>query len=62
MNWVSKITTVAVEMIQPGLAGLWLDNCLGTRFLTVPGLALGVPFGMWHLIAMTNSKRNDVEE
>jgi hypothetical protein len=61
MNWVSKITTVAVEMILPGLAGLWLDNQLGTRFLALLGFALGVPLGMWHLIAMTKSKRNDIE-
>ena len=59
MNRVSKITTVALEMVLPGLAGLWLDNQLGTRFLTVIGFALGVPLGMWHLIAMTKSKRNE---
>ena len=55
MNWVSKITTVALEMVLPGLAGLWLDNELGTRFLSLTGFALGVPLGMWHLIAMTKS-------
>jgi len=56
MNWVSKITTVALEMVLPGLAGLWLDNQLETRFLALFGFALGVPLGIWHLIAMTNSK------
>ncbi len=61
MNWVSKITTVALEMVLPGLAGLWLDNQLETRFLTMLGFALGVPLGMWHLIAMTKNKRNDIE-
>ena len=61
MNWVSKITTVALEMVLPGLAGLWLDNQLETRFLALLGFALGVPLGMWHLIAMTKSKRNDIE-
>lgn len=60
MNWVSKITTVVLEMVLPGLAGLWLDNELGTRFLGLTGFALGVPLGMWHLIAMTRSKRNDL--
>jgi hypothetical protein len=38
MTWVSKITTVALEMILPGLAGLWLDSQLETRFLTLLGL------------------------
>jgi hypothetical protein len=61
MKWVSKITTIAVEMVLPGLAGLWLDKQLGTQFLILLGLALGFSFGMWHLIAMTKSKRNDVE-
>ena len=61
MNWVSKITAVALEMVLPGLAGLWLDNQLETRFLTLLGFALGVPLGMWHLIAMTKSKRNEIE-
>jgi len=61
MNWVSKITTVALEMVLPGLAGLWLDNQLETRFLTLLGFAFGVPLGMWHLIAMTKSERNDIE-
>ena len=61
MNWVSKITAVALEMVLPGLAGLWLDNQLETRFLTLLGFALGVPLGMWHLIAMTKSKRNKIE-
>ena len=61
MNWVSKITTVALEMVLPGLAGLWLDSQLGTRFLTLLGFALGIPLGMWHLIAMTRNKRNDLE-
>jgi len=56
MNWVSKITTVALEMVLPGLAGLWLDNQLETRFLALFGFALGVPLGIWHLIAMTKSK------
>ena len=61
MNWVSKITTVSVEMILPGLAGLWLDKQLGTQFLALLGLALGFPLGVWHLIAMAKSKRDDVE-
>jgi hypothetical protein len=48
-------------MLLPGLAGLWLDSQLETRFLTLLGFALGVPLAMWHLIAMTKIKRNDLE-
>lgn len=60
-NWASKITTVALEMILPGLAGWWLDNRLGTGFLALLGFAVGVPLGIRHLIAMTKSKPNDIE-
>jgi hypothetical protein len=60
-NWVSKITVVALEMILPGLAGMWLDNRLGTGFLALLGFALGVALGIRHLIAMTKSRRNDIE-
>ena len=61
MNWVSKITTVVLEMVLPGLAGIWLDNQLETQFLTLLGFALGVSLGMWHLIMMTKTKRNEIE-
>ncbi|MFT5526846.1 MAG: hypothetical protein ACI9HK_004826 [Pirellulaceae bacterium] len=56
MIWVSRITTVALEMVLPGLAGLWLDNQLGTQFISLLGFAVGVPLGIWHLIVMTKSK------
>ena len=62
MDWVSKITTVAMEMVLPGLAGMWLDKRFGTGFLALLGFALGVPLGIWHLIAMTKSKRDDAED
>jgi hypothetical protein len=61
MNWVAKITAVVLEMVLPGLAGLWLDNQLGTRFVTLLGFGLGVPLGLWHLIAMTKIKRTEIE-
>jgi hypothetical protein len=60
-HWVSKILAISLEMILPGLAGLWIDNQLETRFLGLLGFALGVPLGIWHIIAMTKSKRNELE-
>ena len=60
-NWVARITTVVLEMVLPGLAGLWLDNQLETQFLTLLGLGLGVSLGMWHLIALTQNKRNGIK-
>ncbi len=53
MQWVSRITTVALEMVVPVVLGTWLDNRLDTNFLVVAGLLIGVPLGLWHLIQLT---------
>jgi len=56
LEWVSRITTVALEMVLPGLGGQWLDQTLGTLVLfTLLGFALGMTLGIWHLIRMTKS-------
>lgn len=57
MRWVSRITTVALEMVLPGLAGQWLDERLGTGFLGITGFALGLTTGIWHLMVMTGAVR-----
>jgi hypothetical protein len=59
MDWVSRIITVALEMVVPGLAGGWLDKRWGTSFLALVGFAIGVSMGIWHLIVMTSPKRGD---
>lgn len=56
MEWVSRIFAVALEMVLPGLAGIWLDERLGTGFLVLLGFGLGIALGIWHLLAM--SKRS----
>ena len=53
MEWVAKITTVAVEMFLPAVGGHYLDRWAGTRFWVIVGLVLGVTVGFWHLIQMT---------
>jgi hypothetical protein len=55
MQWVSRITTVGLEMVLPGLGGLWLDGRWGTSFLGLVGFALGMTLGIWHLLQMTRS-------
>lgn len=55
MEWVSRITTVVLEMVLPGLAGQWLDEQWGTSFLALLGFALGITFAIWHLLVMTRS-------
>lgn len=58
MIWVSQITTVAAEMVLPGLAGQWLDKRWGTNFLVLVGFALGLATGIWHLISMTRPRNS----
>ncbi len=53
MQWVARITTVALEMVVPAVIGGWLDNRFGTSMLALVGLLIGVPLGLWHLIKMT---------
>ena len=53
--WTSRITTVVLEMILPGLAGHWLDRRFGTGFLVLLGFAFGLTAGMWHLLVMTDA-------
>ena len=59
MEWVSKITTVALEMVLPAIGGGYLDQRLGTKYWALAGLVLGFTVGMWHLLQMTKVKRSD---
>jgi hypothetical protein len=57
LRWVSRLTTVSLEMVLPGLGGLWLDRQVGTVILfTLLGFALGLTVGIWHLIRMTSAE------
>jgi F0F1-type ATP synthase assembly protein I len=57
--WSSRITTVSLEMVLPGLLGLWIDSKLGTKLLFgLVGFAFGMVAGIRHLITMTNSSSN----
>ena len=58
-EWVSKITTVALLMVLPGLGGYWLDQQFGTRILfTCLGFVFGLSAGIWHLLNITRSDGN----
>ena len=60
LEWVGKITTVALVMVVPGIIGTWLDKQWGTEFLALAGFALGLGVGIWHLLILTgtgNTKR-----
>ena len=60
MEWVAKITTVALEMFLPAIGGGYLDRRLGTKYWALVGLVLGFVVGLWHLLQMTRaSDRRD---
>jgi len=63
MAWVSRVTTIAMEMAAPGLVGLWIDRRLGTApWLTILGAAAGFGLGIWELVRLaetTNRSRLD---
>lgn len=56
MEWVSRITTISLEMVLPGLLGAWVDQ----RWNTLPvflvlGVILGMTTGILHLVRLTAS-------
>jgi hypothetical protein len=55
-QWATRIMTLAIEMVVPGLAGIWLDGRLGTKALfTLLGFAMGGTFAMWQLLRITRT-------
>jgi len=54
-RWATRITTVSLMMVVPGLIGYWVDLQLGIKpALTITGFALGMTAGMYQLIRMTS--------
>ena len=54
----SRAMTVALEMVLPGVLGLWIDEQLGTRILfMVLGFTFGLTLAIWHLLKMTKPDR-----
>lgn len=55
-TWGSRITTVALEMVVPGLIGFWIDSRLGTKMVFgMAGFAFGLTLGIWHLVQMAKA-------
>jgi len=53
MQWVSRITSIAMEMVLPIVIGYWIDQRLGTKIVfLLLGLVLGFATGMWQLIKL----------
>jgi len=61
-QWVSRVMTVSMEMVVPGLIGLWLDERIGsTPLLALAGFGLGMTTAIWHLLRMTDATRGGRE-
>ena len=58
MVWVSRVSSVSLEMVLPAAAGHWLDG----RWDTAPwcvsaGAVLGFAMGMHHLLQLTGTNQ-----
>lgn len=62
MEWTSRVTSIALEMVLPPLGGIWLDRHLGLRLpiFLVAGVLLGFAVAMMQLfrLARTGAQRN----
>lgn len=55
MEWVSRITTVSLEMGLPPWGGWWLDRYLHTfPGFVIAGAIFGLLLGMFHLNQMVS--------
>lgn len=57
MEWVSRVLSICVVMVLPGLGGQWLDRRFGTGYWTILGFMFGFVSGFTALILLV--KRND---
>lgn len=58
MVWVSRITAIGLSMFLPGVAGGWLDQRLGTRFLGPAGFVVGFVSALAWLAQVGRRTRN----
>lgn len=58
--WSSRITSVALEMVLPGVLGYWIDQKLGTVMVfLLLGVILGMTGGLIHLVKMVQPPKPD---
>jgi hypothetical protein len=59
-QWVTRLTTIAVEMVAPGVLGYWIDGRLGTKFVfLLLGFGSGLVLGVWHLVRIASAETRD---
>lgn len=54
-TWVGRIGAIIILMVSPGIAGGWLDERFGTKFLSLTGYGVGLVLGLIALIAITSA-------
>ena len=57
MEWVARIFSISLLMFLPGVGGQWLDEKLGTNFLTLLGFGFGFVAGLGTLLVMVKVKK-----
>ena len=60
MEWVSRITAIALVIVGCIWLGKYLDGRLGTSFWGIVGLFVGPLVGFWQLLILTGvvSRKN----
>ena len=58
--WSSRVMTISLEMVLPGMLGHWIDQKLGTVMLfLVLGVILGMTAGLIHLVRLGSATNRD---
>jgi hypothetical protein len=55
MQWVSRITTMALMTVLPIVGGRWLDNRFATSYWGLVGLVVGLAVGFWQMMLLAKS-------
>ena len=59
----TRVVTIAIAMVVPGLVGYWLDSRWGTRALaTMLGFALGMTYGIMQSARMSPPQPEEVPD
>ncbi len=59
LAWVSRITTISLQMVVPAVIGYWIDRRLTTiPLFTLFGSALGMVSGMLQLVRITKEQNS----
>ncbi len=59
MQWVARIMASGLIVVLPGLAGQWIDERIGTRFLVLLGFGLGIPLSIAYLLSIAKTTNKE---